>query len=109
MNPVLFPFVLDGFPRCGSTTLMRILSSHPDIECCMEPFHPKRFGGEFNRLALQHQSVAAPLDLIRLRWNGLKHVWEPGTGWPFVENPGLNDDLVRNAGIVVSLRRRNLL
>jgi hypothetical protein len=109
MTTTVFPFVLDGFPRTGSTTLTRILNSHPDIECCMEPFHPKRFGGEFNRLARQHNSVAASLELIRLRWNGLKHVWEPGTEWPFVGHQNLNDDLVRHAGIVVTLRRRNLL
>jgi hypothetical protein len=39
----------------------------------------------------------------------LKHVWEPGTGWPFTGNPELNDDLVRRAVIVITLRRRNLL
>jgi hypothetical protein len=109
MTATVFPFILDGFPRTGSTTLSRILDAHPDINCSVEPFNSRRYGGEFNRLALQHGSVAVALDLIRLRWNGLKHVWEPGTGWPFVENPDLNDDILRHSGIIITLRRRNLL
>src|ERR1035438_6924165 len=104
-----FPLVLDGFPRCGSTTLARILSLHPDIECCMEPFHPKRHGGEFHRLALKAGTVEPALNLLSARWNALKHVWEPSTAWPFRERQDLNDDVVKNAEIVVSLRRRNLL
>lgn len=104
-----FPFVLDGFPRTGSTTLMRVLNVHPDIKCCMEPFHPQRYGGEFNRLAVEDGTVATALDLISLRWNGLKHVWQPDSAWPFVARPNLNDDLIRRAAIIVSLRRRNLL
>jgi hypothetical protein len=103
-----FPFVLDGFPRTGSTTLTRILQLHPEIECCMEPFHPKRYGGSFNHQA-QANGMEATLKVILLRWNGLKHIWEPGNGWPFLGRPELNDELVRNAEIVVSLRRRNLL
>ncbi len=101
--------MLDSFPRTGSTTLLRVLNAHPDIECCMEPFHPKRYAGEFNRLALQGSSVIRSLELIKLRWNGLKHVWEPGTAWPFVGHQHLNDDLIRQAAITVTLRRRNLL
>ena len=106
---ISFPLVLDGFPRCGSTTLARILSLHPDIECCMEPFHPKRYGGEFHRLALQAGTVEPALQLLKARWSGLKHVWEPGTAWPFRKRQDINDDLVRHAEIIVSLRRRNLL
>jgi hypothetical protein len=97
MSSTLFPFVLDGFPRTGSTTIMHLLNAHPDIRCCMEPFHPKRFGGDFNRLAVEHNSVAEPLVLMQARWNGLKHVWEPGTGWPFQGRQNLNDDLVTRA------------
>ena len=104
-----FPLLLDGFPRCGSTTLARLLSLHPEIDCCLEPFHPKRFGGEFNRLALQAGTVRPALNLLAGRWSGLKHVWEPGTGWPFKEHPELNDDLVSNVDVIISLRRRNLL
>jgi hypothetical protein len=104
-----FPFVLDGFPRTGSTTLTRILQAHPEINCCMEPFHPQRFGGNFNRQALEKDGMESALRAIRLRWNGLKHVWEPSTGWPFIGQQDLNDDLVRNSEVVVTLRRRNLL
>ena len=103
------PFVIDGFPRCGSTTLANVLNLHPDVRCCIEPFHPKRYGGHFNSLALQAKSVRAALVDISLRWNGLKHVWEPGSGWPFEDNCALNDDLIINASSVVWLQRRNLL
>lgn len=109
MTNGLFPLVLDGFPRCGSTTLGRVLSVHPDINCCQEPFHPKRYGGEFNRLALQAGSVAPSLRLLQPRWNALKHVWEPGSAWPFPARQDLNDDLVRHAESLISLRRRNIL
>ncbi len=103
-----FPFVIDGFPRTGSTSLTRALDAHPDIACCMEPFHPTRFNGEFNRLACR-DGMREALRTIRIRWNGLKHVWEPGTAWPFIGFASLNDDLVRNAEIVIVMRRRNLL
>jgi hypothetical protein len=39
----------------------------------------------------------------------LKHVWEPGNGWPFAGHPELNDALVLEAPMVLSMRRRNLL
>jgi len=53
--------------------------------------------------------VQGALTLIRQRWNGLKHVWEPTSGWPFEEKPQLNDELVLKAGKIIFLQRRNLL
>lgn len=102
-------FMIDSFPRAGSTTLSHILNVHPDIACCVEPFHPARFSGEFNRLAVRDGSVAHPLDLLRVRWNGIKHVWEPMDGWPFVGRKELNDDLLHHVDFVIALRRRNVL
>ena len=109
MMASLFPLVLDGFPRSGSTTLAKVLSVHPEINCCMEPFHPQRYGGEFNRLALQAGTVEPALGLLQTRWDALKHVWEPGLAWPFTGRQDLNDDLVQHAAKIISTRRRNLL
>jgi hypothetical protein len=75
----------------------------------MEPFHPRRYDGQFRRMSVQSSSVHSALALIAHRWNGLKHVWSPDTGWPFHERPGLNDELVLSGGRVVFVQRRNFL
>lgn len=102
-------FVIDSLARTGSTTLARVLSCHPDIECLIEPFHPRRYGGQFRQMALQAKSVEPVLDLIWQRWSGIKHVWQASKGWPFPEDPHLNDGIVLAAGRVIFLERRNLL
>jgi hypothetical protein len=101
-------FVIDGLTRTGSTTLAAVLNCHPDITCLVEPFHPRRYGGHFHRMAVAEQSVQAALDLIWCRWTGIKHVWE-SNGWPFTTNAGLNDQVVLGGGRVIFLQRRNLL
>jgi hypothetical protein len=101
-------FVIDGLTRTGSTTLAALLNCHPDIRCLIEPFHPRRFDGQFHAMAMAGQSVGPVLELIWYRWVGIKHVWE-STGWPFAENPKLNDEVVLGAKKVIFLRRRNLL
>jgi hypothetical protein len=60
-------------------------------------------------MSMQNGSVQPALALIRHRWNGLKHVWSPDTGWPFNEKPDLNDELVLAGCRVVFVQRRNLL
>ncbi|HEX3683713.1 MAG TPA: hypothetical protein VHU83_14350 [Bryobacteraceae bacterium] len=102
-------FVIDAMARTGSTTLVRLLNSHPDIRCLMEPFHPNRYEGQFHRMAIRARSVKPALDLIWYRWTGLKHVWEAESGWPFSHNKKFNDEIVLYASRVVFLRRRNLL
>lgn len=102
-------FVIDSLPRCGSTTVARILSRHPAVRCLIEPFHPRRYEGNFHRMAMNDASVNSALNLIWHRWNGIKHVWEASNGWPFRANPALNHGVVLNAGRVVILERRNLL
>lgn len=101
-------FVIDGPTRTGSTTLAALLNRHPDIQCLVEPFHPLRYGGQFHNMAVAEQTVEPALNLIWYRWSGIKHVWE-SSGWPFVENPELNNGIVLGAQRVIFLRRRNLL
>ena len=102
-------FVVDSLPRTGSTSLARLLNCHPDIKCLVEPFHPRRYDGQYYRMALLAKSVEPVLDLIWQRWNGIKHVWVGLSGFPFPENPELNDDIVLAASHVIFLERRNLL
>ncbi len=101
-------FVIDGLTRTGSTTLAGLLNCHPDIRCLVEPFHPRRYGGSFNRMAIAEGSAQPALNMIWCRWTGIKHVWE-SNGWPFTANPGLNDEVVLSGSDVIFLRRRNLL
>jgi hypothetical protein len=107
-GPMPRTFVVDGLPRTGSTTFARILNCHPEIHCLVEPFHPNRYEGQFNRLALE-TGMQSVLPLIHQRWNGIKHVWEPLSGWPFRNLPQLNDDLALAGGDILFMRRRNFL
>lgn len=100
-------FIIFSLPRSGSTTLARLLNSHKDIRCLIEPFHPKRYGGRFRALATNEPSLNSALEMIWTKWNGIKHVWE-ANGWPFVEQPELNERIAVN-GTVIFLMRRNLL
>jgi hypothetical protein len=102
-------FIIDSLPRTGSTSLVRLLNCHPDIHCLVEPFHPRRYNGEFHRMALRSNSVAPVLDLIWQRWNGIKHVSVGTTGFPFSQTPELNDEILLETNRVIVLERRNLL
>src|ERR1700690_3290485 len=101
-------FVIDSLPRTGSTTLARLLNCHPDIRCLIEPFHPL-YHGHFHVMAMQAKSVEPVLNLIRHRWNGIKHVWEVRDDWPFRDHPELNEAVALNADRIICLERRNLL
>jgi hypothetical protein len=89
--------------------MARLLNLHKDINCLVEPFHPRRYNGHFNRMALQESSVESALNLIWHRWNGIKHVWEAPSGWPFVQNSTLNEGIPLSCRQVLILERRNLL
>jgi hypothetical protein len=102
-------FVIDGLPRTGSTSLARMLACHADISCLVEPFHPARYGGQYRKLVKDAHSLRNMLDLIWLRWGGIKHVWEVPHFWPFAAQPSLNEELVLYAPAVISIQRRNLL
>jgi hypothetical protein len=102
-------FVVASLPRSGSTTLAAMLNCHPDINCVIEPFHPLRHGGDFHRMSLRAGSVTPALNLIRHRWNGLKHVWEISNGWPFQGKPELNEEILINSSAVLLIERRNYL
>ncbi len=101
-------FMILSLPRTGSTSLARLLNSHKDIQCLVEPFHPKRYQGKFYSLALR-RSIEVALSAIWTRWNGIKHVYE-SNGWPFCALPELNDRLALvPSQKIIYLIRRNLL
>lgn len=102
-------FIIDGLPRTGTTTIARIINEHPETSCVIEPYHPSRFGGTFCKMAKEARDIHITLALIRQRWGGLKHVWEPTTGWPFRQLGYLNENLVLAHDKVIFLRRRNYL
>jgi hypothetical protein len=60
-------------------------------------------------MAMQAKSVEPVLNLIRHRWNGIKHVWEVRDDWPFRDHPELNEAVALNADRIICLERRNLL
>jgi hypothetical protein len=102
-------FVIDSLPRTGSTTLSQLLSCHPEVTCLDEPFHPRRYGGQYHRMSETTGSVGPALNLIWHRWTGIKHVWESPTMWPFIARPELNEQVLSEASRVLLLSRRNLL
>jgi hypothetical protein len=99
-------FVIDGLPRTGSTAIARILPL-AGISCLVEPFHPRRYNGRYYNSVSDIESLRSVLNLLWLRWNGLKHIWVAPEGFPFDKQPWLNDELVRCADTVIFLRRRN--
>jgi hypothetical protein len=100
-------FLITSLPRCGSTSLARILNSHAAIRCLVEPFHPRRYRGVFYRSAIQNGTVNYAMEAIWRKFTGIKHVWE-ASGWPFAGAPGLNRELCSYPAVrIVALIRRN--
>lgn len=100
--------ILDSLPRVGSTSLARALNVHADINVFIEPFHPRRYRGQFNRDARARGSVAHALEFLWERHSVIKHVWEQDA-WPFQAMPALNAEVVLASARIVSLSRKNLL
>lgn len=75
-------FVIYSLPRCGSTTLMRIMNCIRDVQCLSEPFNLHSVKSPY---APRAHTLAVDKDILALRevidevWNcytGIKHVWE---------------------------------
>jgi hypothetical protein len=97
-----------ALPRTGSTSLMRALNCHPALRICNEPFNSD--SGSIEGLGPVENPAAldAALQRIWTAHNGIKHVWDPG-GWPFATQRLNRRLLLRSAGRVIFLTRRNLL
>jgi hypothetical protein len=105
------PYIIFSLARTGSTTLLRLLNCRQGIRCFFEPFNPDN---REPRLApcrgmVIEKGLAPTVQWLWTGCNGFKHVWKPG-GWPFLENPDLNRQLLVEVGArIVLLHRRNAL
>jgi hypothetical protein len=97
-----------ALPRTGSTNLMRALNCHPALRICNEPFNAD--SGSIEGLGPVDSAAAldAGLERVWAEHNGIKHVWASG-GWPFSTQRLNQRLLLRSAGRVIFLTRRNLL
>ena len=96
-------------PRCGSTTLLRLLDAHPDLDLVYEPFNPARAPQFGASTAATRGEVRRRLARIGERHSGFKHVWNP-FGWPFPAESALNECVLREAADrTLVLERRNRL
>jgi hypothetical protein len=101
-------FLLFSLPRCGSTTLMRILACHPEISCFSEPFNQDQSGRGYLDRVHDPETLARTLGDVWARRQGIKHVWHP-SGWPF-PNPVFNLLMLDQPDVtVLFLNRRNAL
>lgn len=101
-------FLIFALGRTGSTALMRALNCHPAIRCIHEPFNIRDLTSRFGGRARDRATLIALLDEIAAEYNGIKHVWNP-LGWPFLESPELNFEVLTNFGPVLLLHRANIL
>jgi hypothetical protein len=102
-------FVIASLPRSGSTSVARMLSCHRDIRCLIEPFHPRRYQGQYRAVVTDAASLDRTIGHVLMDYNGFKHVWE-SNGWPFAEQPSLNMQIVFSPERrTLLLVRRNLL
>jgi hypothetical protein len=102
-------FIIFSAARCGSTTLVRCLNCHPDIECIQEPFNPRHFSGSYLGCVSDVGSLDDTLRELWTTYDGIKHVWH-SSGWPFEGKPELNRHLLLNsADRLLFLNRKNAL
>jgi len=103
-----YRFLIYALPRSGSTSLVKVLNAYAGIECANEPFNLAVYPDVRDRVtdlpSLQHEFA-----WLWRRFNGFKHICE-FRGWPFADQPLLEDYIVTSAPkTVILLHRRNLL
>jgi LPS sulfotransferase NodH len=102
-------FLVFSLPRCGSTTLRRLLNCHSRVRCFEEPFNPFNYDGKYLWSVTDGAKLDETLQDIWRTHNGIKHTWDLD-GWPFTSNRALNALLLLHPNHkVLYLRRRNLL
>jgi len=101
-------FLVFSLPRCGSTTLRRLLNCHPRIHCLEEPFNPFNYSSKYLDQVMDPESLAQTLRGIWSTYNGIKHTWYPD-GWPFNDKAFNKLLMLKHNQKVLYLNRRNLL
>ncbi len=103
-----YRFLIYALPRSGSTSLVKVLNAYAGIECANEPFNLAVYPDVRGRVT-DLPSLQREFAWLWRRFNGFKHICE-FRGWPFAEQPLLEDYIVTSAPkTVILLHRRNLL
>lgn len=107
-------FLIFALPRTGSTTLGAILGRHPDVRYAHEPFNKDSVLGKKYAVGIKDErSLDIALREVWKDYDGIKHVWEHCSGWPFGRlSPKLplNQHLLAASDAkVIFLARRNVL
>lgn len=90
---------------------MRLLNSHPDIQCISEPFNPDSSDSVHGTFRITDPASLdeALTDIWKRNFNAIKHVWAP-LGWPFANNPEFNKLLIlKRDQRILFLNRKNYL
>jgi hypothetical protein len=105
------PYIIFSLPRTGSTTLLRLLNCRQGLLCVFEPFNTGNIDSRLSQCTPMRQERGLE-DTVRWLWtmcNGFKHVWR-WNGWPFLDNPDLNRQVLVGLGArIILLQRRNRL
>ena len=105
------PFIIFSLARTGSTTLIRMLNCRQGVRCVFEPFNTRNADprlSQCNPMRRQH-GLAYTVNWLWTMCNGFKHVWR-WDGWPFLDDPDLNRQVLVGLGArVILLQRRNRL
>ena len=101
------PVVIFAHARSGSTSLVRSLNLHPDLNIAEEPFHPKYSlwhpdERSYVETIVDNTSLDLALKEIFLKYDGIKVL-----DYQLAEN--LYSELLQSNCKVICLRRRNVL
>jgi hypothetical protein len=105
------PYIIFSLPRTGSTTLLRLLNCRQGLLCVFEPFNTGNIDSRLSQCTpmLQQHGLEHTVRWLWTMCNGFKHVWR-WTGWPFLDNPDLNRQVLVGLGArIILLNRRNRL
>jgi hypothetical protein len=105
------PYIIFTLARTGSTTLLRLLNCRQGLLCVFEPFNTRHADprlSQCNPMRKEH-GLQHTVQWLWTMCNGFKHVWH-WDGWPFLDNPDLNREVLVGLGArIILLQRRNRL
>jgi len=93
-------FIIFGQPRSGSSTLVRVMGSHPQLKLIGEPFNKGRHTRKYQ------------IKQYSLTKKGLKELWSECNGFKHLVGQGsleANKRILSSAEVIIVLRRKNHL